>query len=207
MRYPKEEIENYRQNAGELENELIDEFNTGEMSRGDLFRRGSVLGMSLPLLGLVSGVPLAAAAPAVPSRASAGTLRIGHTVSTARSSRRAPVHSARSACRTCRRAAPVRRQERGSASAARDHGTPSRNARTWNSTCAGTSAPQTASGMTADDVVATFRSCSGQLAGASGLQGHPATRAEGRRLTVAFDMVNPNGLFPYLLAADGVPGS
>ena len=30
MRYPKEHVENYRRNAGELENNLIDEFNDGQ---------------------------------------------------------------------------------------------------------------------------------------------------------------------------------
>ena len=65
MRYPKEEIEKYRKSAGDLENELIDEWNTGR-SRGDLLRRGSVLGISLPFLGLLSGVPIATAAPVAP---------------------------------------------------------------------------------------------------------------------------------------------
>jgi peptide/nickel transport system substrate-binding protein len=80
MRYPKEEIENYRRNAGELENELIDEFNAGTLTRGDLIRRGSVLGLSLPLLGLLVGAPVAAAAPARAVRRSAGTLRVGGVI-------------------------------------------------------------------------------------------------------------------------------
>ena len=41
MRYPKEEIEKYRKDAGELENELIDEFNAGTLTRGDLIKRGT----------------------------------------------------------------------------------------------------------------------------------------------------------------------
>jgi peptide/nickel transport system substrate-binding protein len=75
MRYPKEEIENYRRTAGELENELISEWNDGGVSRLELLQRGSALGISLPLLGLIGGVPLAAAAP---QRArGGGTLRVG----------------------------------------------------------------------------------------------------------------------------------
>jgi len=76
MRYPREELDAYRKSAGELENELIDEYKDGNLTRKELLQRGSVLGMSLPLLGLVAGVPLAAAAPQVAGRRG-GTLRIG----------------------------------------------------------------------------------------------------------------------------------
>jgi len=78
MRYPKEAIENYRKDAGDLENEVIDEYRSGTMSRTELFKRGSVVGISLPMLGLLSGTPVAAAAPFLGGRASSGTLRIGH---------------------------------------------------------------------------------------------------------------------------------
>ena len=69
MRYPNEEIENYRKNAGELENTLIDEFKDGTLSRRELFKRGSLLGMSLPFLGLLAGG--AETAFAAPTRAAA----------------------------------------------------------------------------------------------------------------------------------------
>ena len=59
MRYPREELDAYRKSTGELENELIDDYNDGNITRRELLRRGSVLGMSIPLLGLVAGVPLA----------------------------------------------------------------------------------------------------------------------------------------------------
>ena len=55
MRYPNEEIENYRKNAGELENTLIDEFKDGTLSRRELIQRGSLLGLSIPFLGLLAG--------------------------------------------------------------------------------------------------------------------------------------------------------
>lgn len=82
MRYPKEEIEKYRKDAGELENTLIDEFKDGTLSRRELFQRGSLLGMSLPFLGLLAGgaeTALAAPARAVGRRA-AGTLRFGGVI-------------------------------------------------------------------------------------------------------------------------------
>ena len=77
MRYPREELDAYRKSAGELENELIDEYRDGTVTRHELLRRGSVLGMSIPLLSLVAGVPLAVAAPQRAERSTAGTLRVG----------------------------------------------------------------------------------------------------------------------------------
>jgi peptide/nickel transport system substrate-binding protein len=78
MRYPKEEIEKYRRNSGELENDLIDEYNEGSLTRRELIQRGSVLGLSLPLLALLGGRADAAfAAPMRAARRSGGTLRIG----------------------------------------------------------------------------------------------------------------------------------
>lgn len=77
MRYPREELDKYRKTAGELENELIDEHRAGRITRQELLRRGSVLGMSIPVLSLVAGVPLATAAPRRVERSTAGTLRVG----------------------------------------------------------------------------------------------------------------------------------
>jgi peptide/nickel transport system substrate-binding protein len=81
MRYPNEEIENYRRNAGELENTLIDEYKDGTLTRRELFQRGSMLGLSLPFLGLLAGgAETAFAAPARTARKLAGTLRVGGTI-------------------------------------------------------------------------------------------------------------------------------
>ncbi len=77
MRYPREELDAYRKSAGEFENELIDEYREGTVTRRELLQRGSVLGMSLSLMSLVAGVPLATAAPQRQVRSTAGTLRVG----------------------------------------------------------------------------------------------------------------------------------
>jgi peptide/nickel transport system substrate-binding protein len=79
MRYPKEKVEEYRRNAGELENELISEYNDGTITRRELVQRGSALGLSIPLLALIAGRPerAAAAAPQRALRRSGGTLRVG----------------------------------------------------------------------------------------------------------------------------------
>ncbi|MDX6475735.1 MAG: peptide/nickel transport system substrate-binding protein, partial [Gaiellaceae bacterium] len=81
MRYPKEEIEKYRRTAGETENELISEYKDGNMSRRELLQRGSVLGMSLPFLGLLAGGAQAAVArPRAIARRAATTLRFGGVI-------------------------------------------------------------------------------------------------------------------------------
>jgi peptide/nickel transport system substrate-binding protein len=80
MRYPNEEIDQYRRNAGELENELIDEFKGGNLTRRELIKRGSVLGMSLPLLGLLTGRAQAAVQPTIRRSRKATTLRFGGVI-------------------------------------------------------------------------------------------------------------------------------
>ena len=77
MRYPNEELENFRRGADELQNELIDEWRAGSLSRRELVQRGSVLGLSLPLLGLLAGPAAAAPARPVALGARGGTVRVG----------------------------------------------------------------------------------------------------------------------------------
>ena len=201
MRYPKEEIENYRRSAGELENELIDEYRAGTMTRGDLLRRGSVLGMSLPFLGLLSGVPLAAAAPVAQSRASAGTIRIGHI--TVDGSLEPPLlqslgalgvsHLAGEQLIYADRNAVVRPLLATSWKATNE-------AQTWTFNLRRNVRFHDGQQLTADDVVATFKILLSKDSQA--LQAYKGILRRARKVnnfTVAFDLTRPNGLFPYLL--------
>jgi peptide/nickel transport system substrate-binding protein len=78
MRYPKEKIEEYRRTAGDLENELIDEYDAGHLTRRELLQRGSTLGLSLSFLALLGGRQEAWAAATRPTaRKAGGTLRVG----------------------------------------------------------------------------------------------------------------------------------
>jgi peptide/nickel transport system substrate-binding protein len=78
MRYPKEKIDEYRRNAGDLENELIDEYTSGSLTRRELMQRGSALGLSLSFLALLGGRQEAWAAATRPTaRKAGGTLRVG----------------------------------------------------------------------------------------------------------------------------------
>jgi peptide/nickel transport system substrate-binding protein len=200
-RYPKEEIEAYRADAGDLENELIDEWNSGTISRGDLLRRGSVLGISMPLLGLLSGVPLAAAAPMAPARPSAGTLRIGHI--SVDGSLEPPLLQSLGALGVSMLAgeqliyadknAVVRPLLATSWKA-------TNNAKTWTFKLRRNVRFHDGARMTADDVVATFKIL--QSKDSQALQAYKGVLRRCRKVdnfTVAFDLVRPNGLFPYLL--------
>ena len=75
MRHPNEHVEAYRQSAGELENHIIDEFKAGRISRRELMMRGSVVGMSIPMLGLLADGAIAAPRRVAAGKAG-GTLRI-----------------------------------------------------------------------------------------------------------------------------------
>ena len=58
-----------RQGQGEIANHIIDEFAAGRLSRRDFIRRGTVVGLSVPLLGSV----LAACGSSGSSSATPGT--------------------------------------------------------------------------------------------------------------------------------------
>ncbi len=78
-------IESYRRNeAGPLENNLIDEFIGGEMDRSEFLRRGTMFGLSVGMMGGVLAMAgEAVAAPRATARATSvkagGTIRVGLT--------------------------------------------------------------------------------------------------------------------------------
>jgi peptide/nickel transport system substrate-binding protein len=53
MRRSNSELDQLRQGRSELENHYIDELVSGNLSRRDFLRRGSTIGMSMPLLGAI----------------------------------------------------------------------------------------------------------------------------------------------------------
>jgi peptide/nickel transport system substrate-binding protein len=201
MRYPKEEIEKYRRTAGDLENELIDEYRAGTMTRRELIQRGSVLGMSLPFLGLLAGpVERALAAPQLVGQRG-GTLRIGHI--SVDGSLEPPLlqslgalgvsHLAGEQLIYADRNAVVRPLLATS-------WRPTNEARSWTFNLRRNVRFHDGQRMTADDVVATFRILLSKDSQA--LQAYKGILRRVRKVndfTVRFDLVNPNGLFPYLL--------
>ncbi len=54
MDEPQRRVDDIRKSSSELENHLIDEYRAGKISRRDFVRRGTVVGMSIPLLGFLA---------------------------------------------------------------------------------------------------------------------------------------------------------
>jgi peptide/nickel transport system substrate-binding protein len=79
-RETRRRLEAYRKHsAGPVENTFIDEAVSGEMDRGELLRRGSMLGLSVPVIGgilaALGEAPLAAATPTAAKVG--GRIRVG----------------------------------------------------------------------------------------------------------------------------------
>ncbi len=74
-------VEEYRQSAGPLENQLIDELRGGELDREEFLRRASMWGLSLGTMGLLlkyaGDADLAFAAPQAQAVKTGGTIRVG----------------------------------------------------------------------------------------------------------------------------------
>ena len=200
MRYPNEEIENYRRSAGELENELIDEYRAGTLTRKELIQRGSVLGMSLPLLGLLAGpVERAFGAPMEVGRRG-GTLRIGAAIPDG--SLEPPLLQSLGALGISHIAGEqlvfadknARLRPRLAT-----RWTPTRRGRSWTFQLRRNARFHDGQRMTADDVVATFRRLLGPDSQAqSSYKGVIGSVRKLGQYTVRFDLEAPNGLFPYL---------
>lgn len=73
-----------RRSLGGLENELIDEFFTGRVSRRLFLRRGAVLGIAAPVLGAIAGTldPLAASSARAASAKPNTTIRVASNMPT-----------------------------------------------------------------------------------------------------------------------------
>ncbi|MGZ4430942.1 MAG: ABC transporter substrate-binding protein, partial [Gaiellales bacterium] len=77
-------MDDIRRQRNELENHLIDELVAGRLTRREFVRRGTVLGMSLPLLGaIVAACGGANSTGSTPSTGSAGKIKKGGTIKAA----------------------------------------------------------------------------------------------------------------------------
>jgi peptide/nickel transport system substrate-binding protein len=76
-----------REGQGDIANHVIDEFAAGKISRRDFIRRGSVVGISLPLLGAIVSACGSSSSPSSTPSTSTGkagaTIKVGITVPTA----------------------------------------------------------------------------------------------------------------------------
>ncbi len=87
MRRSNSELDRLRQGRSELENHYIDELIAGNVSRRDFLRRGSTIGMSVPLLGAIlaacGGANNSSTAASSGSAPAAGTPKKGGTLKVA----------------------------------------------------------------------------------------------------------------------------
>jgi peptide/nickel transport system substrate-binding protein len=203
MRYPKEEIEKYRRSAGELENELIDEYRDGSLTRRELLQRGSALGMSIPFLALLAGVPAAAAAPRSAARSTAGRLRVG--VGAPNGSLEPPLlQSLESLAVSHIPGEQLVFADKSSVLRPRlaTSWKPLRGARSWEFAIRQNVKFHDGTPLTVDDVVATFNRLltkdSQALSSYKGVISPGGVKKVNNR-TVRFDLDAANGFFPYLL--------
>ena len=73
----QQRVDRIRRNRSELENHVIDEFFAGHISRRELLRAGSVVGLSLPLLSFIAACGGNAPSGGTSSSGSANGLRTG----------------------------------------------------------------------------------------------------------------------------------
>lgn len=200
MRYPDEHIEQYRREAGELENEVIDEYRAGRLTRRELLQRGSVLGMSIPFLTLLAVGPEAAfAAPRRVLRSTAGKIRVGGLIPDG--SLEPPLLQSGGALGVSHLAGEqLAFADKNSVLVPRlaTSWKSSNNAKTWTFQIRKGVKFHDGTPLTADDVVATFKlllskdsqaqqSYKGVVVGVKKTGTH----------TVQFQLAAPNGFFPY----------
>lgn len=194
---------------GPLETALIDDLLAGRIDRRGLLRRGSALGLGLPLLG---GMSLAAAGcsgqPARPAPAAAGTIRAG-VATPVGAVDPVTVHDSGSYQLFFQTAEflCVTRPDLTLRPVLAESWSPDADGRVWTFKLRRGVTFHNGQAMTADDVVATFdrlsdpRGSSNALSVFKGLLSKGGTRKVDDH-TVAFHLDAPNGNFPYAVSID-----
>jgi len=197
MRYPNEHIEAYRQSASELENHIIDEFKAGRLSRRELMMRGTIVGMSIPMLGLIADGAMAAPTRVAAAKAG-GNLRVA--VSKSATSFEPPELAEQAEIIT----AHIPGEQLCFADSKSklipilaESWSPSNGGKTWTFKLRAGVKFHDGTPMTADDVVATFERL--VPSAYAGVLSAGSTKALDP-LTVQFNLNAANGLFPYQTA-------
>jgi peptide/nickel transport system substrate-binding protein len=205
-------LDRLREGQGDIANHVIDEFAAGRMSRRDFIRRGSVVGLSLPVLGGVLAAcgssSSTTSAPSSSAGKSGATIRAGITVPTGAIN-------------------PVTVADQGGLDMLAQTGeylclsdqtltlkpvlaeswTPNSTADVWTFKIRQGVKFHDGSPLTADDVVYTYKlqtNPAGKSAALSALGGvlTPSGVQKVDDYTVAFHLEAPNGNFPYLVSSD-----
>ena len=205
-------LDRLREEQGDIGNHVIDEFVAGRISRRDFIRRGSVVGLSLPLLGaIISACGSSSSTSSSPSSAagkSGATIKVGIIVPTGAIN-------------------PVTVADQGGLDMLAQTGeylclsdqtltlkpvlaeswTPNSTADVWTFKIRQGVKFHDGSALTADDVVYTYKlqtNPAGKSAALSALGGvlTPSGVQKVDDYTVAFHLEAPNGNFPYLTSSD-----
>jgi peptide/nickel transport system substrate-binding protein len=211
------DLDRLREGRNELENHYIDEFVAGHVSRRDFIRRGSMIGMSAPLLGAILAACGSSSTPSTPSTSStsAAPAKTGGTLRVAISAPAAAVN-------------PLTVADAGGLCMLNQTGeflifdsnvklalqpmlalswSPNKDGSVWTFKLRPGVNFHNASPMTADDVVYTFQQLADPKNASNALstfQGvlSPAGVKKVDASTVEFHLEAPNGNFPYLVSSD-----
>ncbi len=206
-------LDRLREGQGDIGNHVIDEFAAGRISRRDFIRRGTVVGISLPVLGAVlsacgSSSSSTSSSPSSSTGKSGATIRVGIIVPTAAIN-------------------PVTVADQGGLDMLAQTGeylclsdqtltlkpvlaeswTPNSSADVWTFKIRQGVKFHDGSPLTADDVVYTYKlqtNPTGKSNALSALGGvlTPSGVQKVDDYTVAFHLEAPNGNFPYLTSSD-----
>jgi peptide/nickel transport system substrate-binding protein len=206
-----EDLDRLRQGRSELENHYIDELVSGHIGRREFLRRGSMIGMSAPLLGAI----LAACGSSSKSSSSVAPAKKGGTLRVAISTPAAAVN-------------PLTVADAGGLCMLNQTGeflifdsneklalqpmlatswSPNSNGSVWTFKLRPGVTFHNGASMTADDVVYTFQQLADPKNASNALstfQGvlSPTGVKKVDAMTVAFHLEAPNGSFPYLVSSD-----
>ncbi|HSC04749.1 MAG TPA: ABC transporter substrate-binding protein [Solirubrobacteraceae bacterium] len=220
MRRSNSELDRLRQGRSELENHYIDELVAGNVSRRDFLRRGSTIGMSMPLLGAIlaacgSGSSSSKSAAGGSSNSSGGTPTKGGTLRVAGVTPAAAVN-------------PLTVADAGGLLMLNQTGeflifdsnlklalqpmlalswSPNNDGSVWTFKLRQGVKFHNGAAMTADDVVYTFQQLSDPKNASNALSTFtgvltPSGVKKVDQYTVEFHLEAPNGNFPYLVSSD-----
>ena len=208
-----------RQGQGEIANHIIDEFAAGRLSRREFIRRGTVVGISVPLLGsIVAACSSSSSSSAAPGTSSSSSAAAGAAGAVIKAGIITPTGAIN----------PVTVADQGGLDMLAQTGeylclsgqtlnltpvlatswTPNSTADVWTFKIRQGVKFHNGAPLTADDVVYTFQLHTTTKNGSNSLSALPNTVLKPSGVvkvddyTVAFHLEAPNGNFPYLVSSD-----
>jgi peptide/nickel transport system substrate-binding protein len=210
-----EELDRLRQERSELENHYIDEFVAGKISRRTFLRRGSIIGMSTPLLGAILAACGSSSSSSSTTSSSGAKPKAGGTLRVAISAPAAAVDpltvsDAGGLCMLNQTGeflifdSNVKLALQPMLATSWSH---NGDGSVWTFKLRPGVTFHNGASMTADDVVYTFQQLADPKNASNALstfQGvlSPAGVQKVDAMTVAFHLEAPNGNFPYLVSSD-----